>query len=91
MDIQEGICFGDLRRIFENFNEAVLLNNKDSVAAVIAMRQKSGWLKLRLGKAFTSITSLFSVEKSGREKSKVVRRMNEADLLVRIESSQGWN
>ncbi len=52
LDIQEGICFGDLRRIFENFNEAVLLNNKDSVAAIIAMRQKKRLVEAEISKGF---------------------------------------
>ena len=52
LDIQEGIRLCYFRRIFENFNEAVLLNNKDSVAAVIAMRQKYGLAEAEIWKGF---------------------------------------
>ncbi|MCH6559565.1 hypothetical protein IH799_04315 [candidate division KSB1 bacterium] len=52
LDIQEGICLCDLRRIFENFDKAVLLNNKDSVAAVIAMRQKKRLVEAEIRKGF---------------------------------------
>ena len=69
LDIQEGIRLCYFRRILENFNKAVLLDNKDSVAAVIAMRQKKQLVEAEIRKGFyKSNVIIFGWKKRKSEK-----------------------